>query len=219
MNEKRKLAENRLSRRISTRKAAKFICPSDLSLIDCVIRDASAHGARLDFPSPVLLPKEFVLQIGIGDIIQTSARCIVKWTSAQSIGVMFLDPVDVIPISNPLRQNEREVPPVAITGNNSPATPFSTSDTVNNKTEAPQNKGKQIGTIWPISQTAELHQGQSLKFQHYTYSTNKYFNAAYVKINTEINRPGRFGKRTAHSGKLVRLKNLWKKWTAKNLDA
>ena len=54
--------------------------------IDCMVRNISSSGARLDIASPVGLPPTFTLVIQTD---QFTRRCRPVWSSDKSIGVAF----------------------------------------------------------------------------------------------------------------------------------
>ena len=54
--------------------------------IDCMVRNISASGARIDILNPVGLPQAFTLVIETDHFLR---RCHAVWSSAQQIGVAF----------------------------------------------------------------------------------------------------------------------------------
>lgn len=59
------------------------------STIDCLVRNMSESGARLEFPGSVFLPEEFELVIRQRG---NSRRVRIAWREAKSLGISFLDP-------------------------------------------------------------------------------------------------------------------------------
>lgn len=81
-------AERRRSARRRALKEAKVLL-SDWTAIDCLIRDLSDIGARLEFPGPTELPKEF-------DVLIVSSNQLVRaertWQRGLAVGVRFTAP-------------------------------------------------------------------------------------------------------------------------------
>ena len=66
--------------------------------IDCLVRNMSASGAKLDFSDPVQVPSELDLLIPLRG---HSRRVKVVWRQAKSLGVSFVEKRDtgtVVPI-------------------------------------------------------------------------------------------------------------------------
>lgn len=65
--------------------------------IDCLVRNMSQRGAKLEFPEPVLVPSELDLIIPLRGY---SRRVRVIWKQAKALGVSFADTSDgtVVPI-------------------------------------------------------------------------------------------------------------------------
>lgn len=65
--------------------------------IDCLVRNMSESGARLEFPQPVLVPNDLDLIISTRGY---SRRVRVVWKHAKALGISFVDRVGgtVIPI-------------------------------------------------------------------------------------------------------------------------
>lgn len=79
------------------------------STIDCLVRNMSESGAKLEFAHPVFLPNEFEL------VIQqrgNSRRARVVWKQATAMGISFLDkdfgPVVPIELSRQIRKLKTE---------------------------------------------------------------------------------------------------------------
>jgi hypothetical protein len=82
------MEENRRSIRRRTLKEGKVVL-SDWSVIDCLIRDMSEGGARLEFGGPTELPHEFRLLIVSTNTIIPAA---LAWHRGQAVGVRFTGP-------------------------------------------------------------------------------------------------------------------------------
>jgi PilZ domain-containing protein len=54
--------------------------------VDCIVRNLSPNGARIDIVNPVGLPDVFTLVIESDSF---SRRCHVAWSSERQIGVVF----------------------------------------------------------------------------------------------------------------------------------
>ena len=54
--------------------------------LDCTVRNLSADGAAIDFPSPVSVPPSFMLVIEADQFIR---RCHPVWSNNKRIGVAF----------------------------------------------------------------------------------------------------------------------------------
>lgn len=61
---------------------------------DCVIRDLSMNGARIEFEHPHIGPRLLTLQIGSGDLVKARVSCDVKWRKGKWMGVEFLQPLE-----------------------------------------------------------------------------------------------------------------------------
>jgi hypothetical protein len=68
-------------------KGARIIFNDRKSTIDCRVRDLSADGARLDLPTPQLLPHTFELHVAGNP----PRRCGLRWAQGARVGVHFLD--------------------------------------------------------------------------------------------------------------------------------
>ena len=69
-------------------KQAKVLL-SEWTVLDCLVRDLSDEGARLEFASPVELPESFRVQF----MSDNSRRPVeVMWRRGQSVGVRFVGP-------------------------------------------------------------------------------------------------------------------------------
>ena len=78
--------EHRADRRRRTLKSGKIVFNDGKSIIDCVVRDSSAGGARLECESFVDCPKEFTLRLANGP----SYECEVTWMKVKAAGVKFV---------------------------------------------------------------------------------------------------------------------------------
>jgi hypothetical protein len=54
--------------------------------VDCMVRNISSNGARIDIANPVGLPESFTLVIEADQFLR---RCHAVWSSQQQIGVAF----------------------------------------------------------------------------------------------------------------------------------
>ena len=81
-------AERRVSARQRRLHGAKIVFNGNSSSIDCIVRDLSAKGARLDVASPVGIPDWFDLRLNRNGVCYPAK---VAWRSGKQIGVMFLD--------------------------------------------------------------------------------------------------------------------------------
>jgi hypothetical protein len=81
--------DNRYVPRRRVFKGGKIIFADGAMVVDCVIRNISVAGARLDVPSTLALPHEFILLD-----VQTERRHIAKmaWRRGDQMGVEFSDP-------------------------------------------------------------------------------------------------------------------------------
>jgi hypothetical protein len=81
--------DNRYVPRRRVLKGGKIIFPDGTMVADCVIRNLSVAGARLDVPATLALPHEFKLLD-----VQTERRYIAKvaWRRGDQMGVEFSDP-------------------------------------------------------------------------------------------------------------------------------
>lgn len=66
----------------------KIVFNNGSSSLDCLVRDLSPKGARLEVASPIGIPESFDLQINRNGARYPSK---VAWSSGNQIGVMFLD--------------------------------------------------------------------------------------------------------------------------------
>jgi hypothetical protein len=67
---------------------AKIVFNNNSSVIDCIVRDLSPHGARLVVASPVGIPERFDLRIDRNGMCHPAK---VTWRANDQIGVKFLD--------------------------------------------------------------------------------------------------------------------------------
>ncbi len=81
--------EKRIIRRQRVLKSGKIIFADGNSVVDCVIRNLSVAGARLEVPTTVGLPQEFtLLDVHSG----RSYIAKVAWRRGETMGVEFSDP-------------------------------------------------------------------------------------------------------------------------------
>ena len=81
--------DNRYVPRRRVFKGGKIIFADGTMVVDCVIRNISVAGARLNVPTTIVLPHEFTLLD-----VQTERRHIAKvaWRRGDQMGVEFSDP-------------------------------------------------------------------------------------------------------------------------------
>jgi hypothetical protein len=80
--------EKRIIRRQRVLKGGKIIFADGNSVVDCVIRNLSAAGARLEVPTTVGFPQEFTL---IDSHSGRSYIAKVAWRRGETMGVEFSD--------------------------------------------------------------------------------------------------------------------------------
>jgi hypothetical protein len=81
------MAESRTAPRVAAKTRGTAII-SGRTEIDCAIRDLSAHGARLSFLNPTILPRQFQLRFDDHD-----QRVTVVWQAGRLAGVKFQTPI------------------------------------------------------------------------------------------------------------------------------
>jgi hypothetical protein len=81
------MAESRTAQRVAAKNRGMAIIGGRTE-IDCTIRDLSAHGARLSFLNPTILPRQFQLRFD-----GHSQRVTVVWQSGRLAGVKFQTPI------------------------------------------------------------------------------------------------------------------------------
>ncbi|MBN9260817.1 MAG: PilZ domain-containing protein [Hyphomicrobium sp.] len=81
--------EKRIIRRQRVLKSGKIIFAEGNSVVDCIIRNLSVTGARLEVPTTVGLPSEFTLLDAHANR-QYAAK--VVWRRGETMGVEFTDP-------------------------------------------------------------------------------------------------------------------------------
>ena len=80
MNERRKIARSRVL------KGAKLLIGSSTSMIDCVVRNVTNAGARIQIANTVDLPDDLGLTLDGGHTVRP---CRVVWRSVTETGVQF----------------------------------------------------------------------------------------------------------------------------------
>jgi hypothetical protein len=78
--------DKRITRRQRVLKSGKIVFAHGASVVDCVIRDLSVAGARLEVPNTVGLPQEFTL-LDVHSGKSYAAK--VAWRRGQRMGVEF----------------------------------------------------------------------------------------------------------------------------------
>jgi hypothetical protein len=81
--------EKRIIRRQRVLKSGKIIFADGNSVVDCVIRNLSVTGARLEVPTTVGLPGEFTL---VDAHANRHYAAKVMWRRGEAMGVEFSDP-------------------------------------------------------------------------------------------------------------------------------
>lgn len=79
------MRERRKERRQKVLKEAKVLL-TDWVSVDCLVRDISPGGARLQFKSPIFLPSAFQLHIVSADLTIPAAPA---WQKREEAGVRF----------------------------------------------------------------------------------------------------------------------------------
>ena len=92
MNERGSI-ERRQTRRIRSLKEGKVVL-DDWRTIDCVIREMSDGGARLEFPTVANLPVEFRLLVVSTNTLAPAARV---WQRGSRAGIKFTGPAKPAP--------------------------------------------------------------------------------------------------------------------------
>ncbi len=85
--------EHRSSVRRRTLKGAKVVL-RDWSTIDCIVRNQSDTGARLEFSDPVALPEQFELLITVTNTLTPAERV---WVRGTAVGIRFTGPERTAP--------------------------------------------------------------------------------------------------------------------------
>lgn len=78
--------EQRGDQRRKALKGGRIVFNNATSSIDCLVRDMSAGGARLQVESVLGIPSAFTLILADGSLPR---RCTVRWKQARAIGVAF----------------------------------------------------------------------------------------------------------------------------------
>jgi hypothetical protein len=80
--------ERRRSHRARTLKAAKVIL-SDWTVVDCLVRDISEVGAKLEFKALTKAPKQFRLLVAAANLAYPAE---LEWQLGLAAGVRFTGP-------------------------------------------------------------------------------------------------------------------------------
>lgn len=80
--------DHRIAVRRRVLKEAKVVL-RDWSTIDCILRNLSDGGARLEFSDPASLPEQFDVLVVASSTLQP-ARC--AWERGTSVGIKFAGP-------------------------------------------------------------------------------------------------------------------------------
>lgn len=78
--------EKRAAPRLRHLKAARIVFNGRSSTMSCILRDASASGARLECGEPYLLPREFDIVMRGEDVGRRARRV---WIDGPEMGVRF----------------------------------------------------------------------------------------------------------------------------------
>jgi len=81
-------AEKRIAPRRNTMILATIVFGGGLSRMDCVIRNLSSSGAKLEVPVVKVLPQQFDLMVPN----HKTKQCRVAWRSIRELGVEFSEP-------------------------------------------------------------------------------------------------------------------------------
>jgi methyl-accepting chemotaxis protein len=79
------MVERRRFPRTKVYKPAKLIV-GGRSMLSCVVRDVSKHGACLHLQSTASVPEEFDLSFDTGQMLR---KCRVAWRTLTNVGVSF----------------------------------------------------------------------------------------------------------------------------------
>jgi hypothetical protein len=88
--------DKRRTRRQRVLKDGRIITFDNQSIVNCVVRDLSATGARLKCGDQIAVPSEFRLQVG-NERAMRPARAV--WRRGNDIGIRFTGP----PVPTPRR--------------------------------------------------------------------------------------------------------------------
>lgn len=85
------IPERRSSARVRTHLTGQVAGEDHVPVVDCLLWDLSATGARLVFPDPAAIPLEFdALEFNLQIVEEeASARVRLIWTTGDAYGVMF----------------------------------------------------------------------------------------------------------------------------------
>lgn len=86
VSEKTTTTVERATKRQRVLKQGKILFPNSMSVMDCVIRDASTAGAKLLCGDPAAVPNEFRL-VFLAEGVLRDAK--VAWRKPDQIGVLF----------------------------------------------------------------------------------------------------------------------------------
>jgi hypothetical protein len=82
------MVERRRFPRTKVYRPAKLIV-GGRSMVSCVVRDVSSHGACLHLQSTASLPDQFDLSFDTGHLLR---KCHVAWRTLTNVGVAFEPP-------------------------------------------------------------------------------------------------------------------------------
>ncbi len=98
---------HRSSTRRQTNLAGKILIDKRRTPIECMVRDLSDGGARIDLRDEALLPYEFELEV---PDINLLVRTRVAWANGKSYGLMFLGPPQMAPARTSPDESTESVP-------------------------------------------------------------------------------------------------------------
>jgi hypothetical protein len=80
------MSERRRRTRANSSQAAVIACTGNAKRINCVVRNFSTTGARLEVALPTSVPETFDL---VFDDSRSTLACRVKWRKDRDVGVEF----------------------------------------------------------------------------------------------------------------------------------
>jgi hypothetical protein len=86
--------DKRRTQRQRVLKDGRIITLDNQSIVNCVVRDLSATGARLKCGDQVAVPNEFRLQVG-SERTMRPARAV--WRRGNDVGIRFIGPPVPVP--------------------------------------------------------------------------------------------------------------------------
>lgn len=103
------MVESRRSERVRSFLRAKILFNNQNTSFDCIVRNISATGAKIEVSNTISIPTQFDLEIPQK---ARSYKARIVWRDAESMGVEFIQPEAGMPGSDPseskLERLERE---------------------------------------------------------------------------------------------------------------